>query len=315
MKNIFAVCPNPSVDVTLSLEKLNVGELNRVSPPVVTYSGKAVNALKAAAILGASGTATGFMPENDAAEFEKALESFGCGSAFINVGGSARRNVKICEADGTLTELNAPGAPVGDVDKAKLIDAVRDLSGGFTVTIVSGSLPDGCAPDYYGELSKACKSRYKIVDAEGERLFGALSSGASLIKPNKSEAEKIVGYEIKSNADAVKAMKALIERGAGAVLLSMGADGAYISDGNVVFLAKAPKVSVLSPVGAGDCMVGAAAAFLAEFEGDLNGDALCDLLRSAIAAGSASVSTPGTNLFEKAEYARLYNEIKPVRIK
>ncbi len=314
MKNIFAVCPNPSVDVTISVNKLKAGELNRAPAPVVTYSGKAINALKAAVLLGAEGTASGFIFDGDRDAFENSLSAFGCRSAFVASSGSVRRNIKICEADGTLTELNTPGPAVGDEIKRGLIKAIEAGSGGYAVAVISGSLPAGCGADFYGELSRAAKSRYKIVDAEGERLISALSSGATLIKPNRSEAEKIAGFEIKSGADAINAMKALLDLGASAVLLSAGGDGAYISDGKTAFYAKAPKVTVRSSVGAGDCMVGAAAAFLSGFEGELNGDALYKILRSAVAAGSASVVTPGTNLFEKAEYDRIYKDVKPVRI-
>lgn len=314
MKHIFAVCPNPSVDVTISVGKLKAGELNRAPSPVVTYSGKAINALKAAVLLGAEGTASGFIFDGDRDAFEKSLADFNCGSAFVASAGSVRRNIKICEADGTLTELNTPGPAVGDETRRGLIEAIEEISGEFTVSVISGSLPAGCGADYYGELSRAVKSKYKIVDAEGERLISALSSGATLIKPNRSEAEKITGIKIKSDADAIKAMKALINLGASAVLLSAGGDGAYISDGKTAFYAKAPKVTVRSSVGSGDCMVGAAAAFLSGFEGKLNDDALYNILRSAVAAGSASVVTPGTNLFEKAEYDRIYKDVKPVKM-
>ena len=315
MKDVFAVCPNPSVDITASVVKLETGALNRVQTPVVTYSGKAINALKAAALLGAAGTASGFMFEEDGDAYKKSLAGFGLQSAFVTLSGSARRNIKICEDDGTLTELNSPGARVGEADKRGLIEATAAESAGYKVSVISGSLPAGCDAGFYGELSRAVKSRYKIVDAEGERLLSALSFGATLIKPNRSEAEKLAGTEIRTAADAITAMKTLTDSGASVVLLSAGSEGAYISDGKTAFYAKAPKVTVRSPVGAGDCMVGAAAAFLSGYEGDLNGDALYEILRSAVAAGSASVVTPGTNLFEKSEYDRIYKDVKPERIR
>ncbi len=302
--DILAVCPNPSVDVTVSAEKIEAGSLNRIPPPVITRSGKAINALKAAAILGARGVASGFMFSNDADGFADDLKGYGCSSDFVVLKGDVRRNIKLCERGGKLTELNSAGAPVGEAEKAALLKKIGELSERRAVTVVSGSLPPGCESGYYGELSRAVKSRYKLIDAEGDRLISALSSGATLVKPNAEEAAKIVGFAVDSVRAAVAAGKVIVGMGAEIALISLGKGGAVITDGVTAFFAKAPEVEVGSPVGAGDSMVGAAAAALSRLDGAINEDALRMILRDAAAAGSASVMSEGTRLFGMSGFKR-----------
>ena len=49
---ILTICPNPSIDLTVEVDSLNVGMLNRIRNKVETYSGKALNVAKGVARLG-----------------------------------------------------------------------------------------------------------------------------------------------------------------------------------------------------------------------------------------------------------------------
>ena len=48
---ILTICPNPSIDLTVEVDSLNVGMLNRIRNKVETYSGKALNVAKGIARL------------------------------------------------------------------------------------------------------------------------------------------------------------------------------------------------------------------------------------------------------------------------
>ena len=62
-------------------------------------------------------------------------------------------------------------------------------------------------------------------------------------------------------------------------------------------------MAVNSTVGAGDCMLAAA---LVMRERGLSDE---EVLRCAVAAGTASITTPGTNLFYKDKYEEIYDRI------
>ncbi|MBR0189267.1 MAG: 1-phosphofructokinase family hexose kinase, partial [Clostridia bacterium] len=63
-----------------------------------------------------------------------------------------------------------------------------------------------------------------------------------------------------------------------------------------------------STVGAGDSMVAAACV------GVYNGVPMREVLKEAVAAGTAAVTTSGTNLFYKDKYKEIYSRLQTERI-
>ena len=86
-------------------------------------------------------------------------------------------------------------------------------------------------------------------------------------------------------------------------MLSLGADGAILTDGSESYFCKSASVAVNSTVGAGDCMVAAACVGLTQ------GVPMHELLKMSVAAGTAAVTTSGTNLFYKDKYNEIYAKI------
>lgn len=131
-------------------------------------------------------------------------------------------------------------------------------AGENAVVVLSGSLPLGMPTDEYASLTQTAKhtGARVIVDASGEALNAALAASPDLIKPNKSEAEKAASVRISGEGDALKVMKTLMDHGAMAVCLTLGADGLAYWDGQAepVFVTP-PKVDVTSTVGCGDATV------------------------------------------------------------
>ena len=94
-----------------------------------------------------------------------------------------------------------------------------------------------------------------------------------------------------------------LDKGVQNVLVSLGADGAILTDGKESYFCKSASVAVNSTVGAGDSMVAAACVGL------LKGVPMHELLKMSVAAGTASVTTSGTNLFYKDKYNEIYSKI------
>lgn len=88
----------------------------------------------------------------------------------------------------------------------------------------------------------------------------------------------------------VEAARVLVERGVATVMATLGAAGAVLVTAEGAWHAAAPKIHVLSTVGAGDSSV--AGYVLADVRG---GDAT-ERLRTAVAYGSAAAGLPGTAL-------------------
>jgi 1-phosphofructokinase len=108
-----------------------------------------------------------------------------------------------------------------------------------------------------------------------------------LVKPNREELAEASGLPVWTVGQAVTAARTLLDRGAGAVLASLGADGAVLLDATGAWYGEAPVDAPVSSVGAGDATL---AGFL------VGGGRGPDALRSALAFGAAAVQLPGSRM-------------------
>ena len=302
---ILTICPNPSIDCTIELNSLNVGMLNKIDSKVETYSGKALNVAIGISRLGEKSFATGFMFENHGRMFEHVLDREGVAHEFIYNKGNARVNYKIIDKRSMLTEINDRGETVTREKQQELIDTVKRLSSNVEVAVMSGSLPKGVNSDFYSEvLSVIPKDVKVIVDTEKANMLSAIGSREIFMaKPNLRELEAFAGETVVDLKDMVRASYKYIDLGVKYVLVSLGADGAILTDGTDSYFCKSASVAVNSTVGAGDSMVAATCVGL------LKGVPMHELLRMSVAAGTASVTTSGTNLFYHDKYKEIYAKI------
>ena len=143
-----------------------------------------------------------------------------------------------------------------------------------------------------------------ILDTAGDALTRAIGKGVYILKPNLRELELFAGEALPGETQIKAAGQRLIAEGLAEVMMvSMGASGAaLITSADYVHL-RAPIVPIQSKVGAGDSMVGGIVMGLAQ------GRSLVDAVRLGVAAGSAAVMTPGTQLCRKEDTYRLYDEV------
>ena len=229
---ILTVCMSPCTDVTIELDALNVGKTNVVKNKTVTFGGKALNVAIGVARLGLDVFTTGLLYEENAQLFENALQNEGVAFRFTKNKGRARENYKFIDNRSMLTEVNDVGAKVEERKLDEVLSSVHELSSKCDAVVFSGGLPKGVDPGFYGRLCTVVDPKcLKIIDASGERLRSALRLGADLIKPNLEELENTIGRQIQSKEDMLAACYELISCGAKRVLLSLGEEGAVLTDG------------------------------------------------------------------------------------
>ena len=140
-------------------------------------------------------------------------------------------------------------------------------------------------------------------DAPLAALAAAMPAAApDLIKPNGEELGQLAGLPAEramaledgamrgEYGPVVEAARVLVERGVATVMATLGAAGAVLVTAEGAWHAAAPKIHVLSTVGAGDSSV--AGYVLADVRGGDATERLC----TAVAYGSAAAGLPGTAL-------------------
>ncbi|AJC83740.1 ribokinase protein (plasmid) [Rhizobium etli bv. phaseoli str. IE4803] len=109
------------------------------------------------------------------------------------------------------------------------------------------------------------------------------------IVPNEVEAAQLVGHTIETDEQARAAAKTLVDRGALAVIITLGARGAYYhAAGQSEFVPAFRAGNVVDTTGAGDAFLGGFATAISE------GYAPIEAIRFGCATASIAVTRPGT---------------------
>ena len=117
---IVTVTMNPAIDKTVEIGKLVCRGLNRIRKVEYDAGGKGINVSKTIHELGGCSVATGFLGGNNGQVISNVLKEKGIACDFVWVSGETRTNTKVVEDDGSLTELNEPGALITEKDIQEL---------------------------------------------------------------------------------------------------------------------------------------------------------------------------------------------------
>lgn len=124
--------------------------------------------------------------------------------------------------------------------------------------------------------------------APAAELPDRLLALVDIITPNETEAESLTGLPVTTMAEATAAADALIARGVGAAIITLGEKGVlYRKDGKSLHVPARAPGPVKDTTGAGDAFNGGLAAALAE------GQPIADALRFGCAVAGISVTRPG----------------------
>ena len=286
--------------------------VNRITEMRTDPGGKGINVSKVIAKLGGESRAAGILGGGSGKMLEKLLEGEPFATQFRFVEGQTRTNLKIIDREGhTNTDINEPGLTVTAAElDALLRDLLAEVHAG-DIVVLAGSLPKGAPQDTYRSWTAACKKAGARVflDADGALLAEGIKAAPCLIKPNDDELSRLAGRKLETLEELTAEGRKLLERGIERVVISLGGRGAlYLRKGSTIY-AEGLRVPVGSTVGAGDGMVAAAAVMI---EQNAPYD---EILRCAVAAGTASVMTPGTNLFYRDKFMEIYDRIAVERIR
>jgi len=303
---IITVTLNPALDKTLTLPGFAVNTVNRVQTIRLDPGGKGINVSKAVKALGGKTLSIGILGGASGGYIKAALDRMELPNEMVLSSEQTRTNIKIVDPVlKTNTDINEPG---GRVSRETLLAVWEKLTAvvkpGDTV-VFAGKNPPGMADELLAAWIRRLKALdvRVCVDTVGEPMRLALAEGPDIIKPNKSELSEIVGADLISDRQVLDAAKALVDKGVGMAVVSMGSNGAIFVTKDRVLRGRCPKVSVVSTVGAGDAMMAALAHYTAA------GCSLEETARRSIAVASASVTCDGSQPAELDKILPLIDKV------
>lgn len=305
---IYTLYVNPTIDKTMYLRSFAYGKTNRSHRVSEDGAGKAINAAVVLKELGHSVQVIG-ISYADGGIIKERLKKHGIPYDFAEAKGKSRVNVKLFDEEKqTITEINEPGSrPDEKCLRAAAAKMYGRAAAGDTV-ILTGSLPEGCGAYFYREMIQELKPGGVrcVLDASGEALRQGVLAGPYFIKPNRDEMCELAGLPRADTETLAGLAREYAAGGIRYVMVSLGPEGAILTDGAQTFFAGAPRVRVRSTVGAGDSMLAASAVLL--------DNGMEAALQSGVAAAAASILREGTQLMNMEEYRALLEQVQVKKI-
>lgn len=275
--DIVTVTYNPCVDVTNWVKEFGQSPFRTEEQT----GGKGVNCARVIGNLGLEAAAVCPVSGKSGLEFEALAKAEGISLEKVICSAPTRIiTTWVRERDLAQRVDYQKGAPLSvnvlaEIEKR----ALEKCSEGARILAVCGSVPDEMSAEAARELLiKAKKAGIKtVLDSNGIGLTAAAEALPDLIKPNEDEL-----YYLTGERDISKAASALIDKGVGAVLVSLGARGCMFASRGIEEYRPGFSVKAVNAVGSGDSFL---AAFLCS---SVNGASIGEACDYANAAGAAN---------------------------
>ncbi len=179
----------------------------------------------------------------------------------------------------------------------KIVRSVPALVRRSQLVILSDYGKGALAPELIQAVIRAARAQKKIVLVDPKGKDFSRYRGATLITPNRTEAEAVTGISIEDDAACVKAAKKLIQEFQFQVaVITLGKDGVFfLTRKGEKKLIPTEARSVFDVTGAGDTVISQLGVFLA------NGTPLEDAIRLANIAAGIVVGKFGTATVSRKE--------------
>lgn len=303
MTKIITLTVNPTIDKSTSVDAVASEIKLRCASPQYEPGGGGINVSRAISKLGGDSLAIYTAGGGTGQHLNSLLEREGIPIKPIAISGMTRENLTVYEeTTGLQYRFGMPGPNI--TEWRACIEACFSQDAEYLVA--SGSLAPKMPIDFYQQLALRAKEKNikLIVDTSGEALEACAEAGVFMLKPNLRELEILSGKKFQSEEQMVEIAQELIRDGMSeAFVISVGAQGAMLITADNTVKMRPPVVPVQSKVGAGDSMVGGIVWALG------NGESLETSVRYGIAAGSAAVMTPGTELCRYDDVMNIFKRI------
>lgn len=303
--SVLTVTLNPALDVSVSVEQLVPDRKLRAGLSRREAGGGGVNVSRVLRRLGVASSTFVVAGGATGAELVALLRAEDVDVMTYPIEANTRESFAVSETStGRQYRISVPGPHVSDVDTLRrgIIESRR----GAKIVVFSGSVPPALPADFLGSTIEGLGPGITtIVDTSGPALVEIAHTCATVIKPSQRELAALVGWEPVTTEQIEQAVAEVIGWGAvRAVVASRGPSGALLMTRDAVpRWFRPPPVHPVSTIGAGDSMVAGMASAL------VGGRDLEYAVRLGVAAGTAAVLTPGTELCDPVDVARLVDQV------
>ncbi len=308
MRKILTVAVNPALDLSTRVERMQANRKLRCAGALVEPGGGGVNVSRVIRRFGGRSTAFVALGGPTGRALRELMVREGLSIVAFPIKEATRQNITVDETGRDRQYRLVLQGPRWSVKEARAaLPAIERLAERHDYVVATGSLPPGVPEDFYARLAHMARRLGKrlVLDASGAALRAALEAGVFLVKPNHLEFLDLAGATRTDWKTMAHVAQRVRGRGqAEAMIVTRGDMGALAILPGGAWRLQAPSGKVVSLVGAGDSLIGAAVLALAR------GRPMLEACRLGVAAAAAAVEAPGTELASRAETLRLARQTR-----
>jgi 6-phosphofructokinase 2 len=301
--DIVAITMNPALDISTSTEAVVQTHKLRCATARYDPGGGAINVAREARTLGVDALAVFPAGGPTGRTLQELLNRGGIPHRLVPIAGQTRVSFTADERrSGGQYRFVFPGPEMSDAEQQTCLAVLAEAARGARFVVATGSLPPGVRPDFFQQVADVTQGlgARLLLDTSGDALR-SMRGGVYLLKPSGRELREYAGRDLRRTDEQVEAARELIGTGvAEVVVVSLGSKGALLVTADEHEALPALDVPVRSAVGAGDSMVAAIAVGL------VRGFALRRAVWLGMAAGAATLMTPGTEPCDRDDVERLF---------
>jgi len=309
-ETIVTITPNPALDVWLTTSKLTAGPKLRTNRPRFDPGGGGINVSRVLHRLEGETLALYAAGGRLGDEVADGLEREGVRAERCTIEGDTREDISVCETEsGDVLRFVTPGPKLRDDEVDTFLAMLVRASGGASMAVGSGSLPEGAGAYFWSKVAARCRNaEVPLVLDSSDAIEPALKEGVFCFRENRDAINGLVGHEIGWPEETADWAADQVAAGnAEMVIVTEGAEGALLVTDKMKLLQSPPDISPRSAVGAGDSFVAGFCLALSRNEG------IEKALRTAVATAAATLLTQGTELCRKEDVERLLLELRELR--
>jgi 1-phosphofructokinase family hexose kinase len=307
---ILTLTVNPAMDRIVTVDRLVFEDRAYILSTNFAAGGRGINAARVLKNFGSKILAITTSGGEGGRRLEEKLNVDGFPVELVKIKNHIRTNLTISDRQGLSVKLNEQGPTLLEAEIKRLHKAVEKHLPSATWLMLCGSVPPGVPSDFYAKLVRVAAKHHvlTLLDTDGEPLQPGVEAGPTVVTPNQSEAERLLGRALITRSHSIEAVQRIKAMGAEHVILSLGSKGVIAASPNGVVEVVPPRIDAVCPIGAGDAM---GAAFVWAMS---RGNSFEESVRWGVAAGTASAKLPGIQLATFKETEEMYPLTQITRI-
>ena len=321
LHSVVTVTLNTAIDRVLEVEHFTVGAHAHATELVRYPAGKGINVSRTLARLGRDNVATGFVGQEEAAQFERVLGKSGPGHALCQLlaaRGPTRENITILDrSENTDTHLRTTGYELADRDVDRILSKLGLLARPGVALVYCGSLPGGADEmDFNAMVHLGISAGAEVVlDLQGTLLRHILGLNEttlnldhlppapahkpfSVIAINRAQIAQTFHLQSEIDDETLLVTAAWMSQLSRYVLIRLGSHAAMLVDKTGrrwVGRVTTESGEIKSTVGSGDCLLAGL------LDAQLRQMAPNEALRFALATATASAQAAALAAFDREQ--------------